>query len=208
MKINLSLKKYIEDNILPIYQKLDLAHSGNHVFDVINKSLSIAKDYDVNLDMIYTIAAFHDVGLIKDRKTHHIIGGKMLAEDEFIQNIFTKAEIKIMQEAVEDHRASNKTAPRSIYGKIVGEADRAENMDKIIERCLLFQMKSDEDTFDEIYPSVYDHIVTKYGENGYLTVWLKTVYVEEMLSDIRKLLKDSIKFKQYTKNIFNKMKFE
>jgi len=207
MKINLILKKHIEDNILPIYRKLDLAHSGDHVFDVINKALNIAKDYDVNLDMIYTIAAFHDIGLIKDRKMHHIIGGQMLAEDKFLRNIFKNAEIKIMQEAIEDHRASNKTAPRTIYGKIVAEADRAENMDKVIERCLLFQMKSNEDTFDDIYPSVYDHIVTKYGENGYLNVWLKTVYVEKMLSDIRELLKDPIKFKKYSKNVFERIKF-
>src|SRR5690606_8762465 len=113
--INQELKKYIETTILPKYQTLDLAHSGNHVYDVIEISLEIARDYDLNLDMVYTIAAFHDVGLVVEREKHHIIGGEMLFHDAFINKYFNNEQIIIMKEAVEDHRASSKHPPRSIY---------------------------------------------------------------------------------------------
>src|SRR5690554_1412253 len=112
------LIEYCERNIIPKYKLLDLAHQPNHVFDVIEKSLIIAKDYDVNIQMIYVVAVFHDIGLLVNRKTHHIDGGKILKDDVFIQNYFTTDEIVIMKQAVEDHRASNDDAPRTIYGKI------------------------------------------------------------------------------------------
>src|SRR5690606_8696569 len=151
--IDNKLKTYIEGNILPKYQTLDAAHRGNHVFDVIKKSFEIAKGYDVDLDMVYTIAAFHDVGLIVERDKHHIIGGEMLYQDDTIKNFFTEEQLVIMKEAVEDHRASSKNPPRSIYGKIVAEADRSDTMDTVIERTILYRMKYNE-SFEEIYPDI------------------------------------------------------
>ncbi len=203
--INNELKEYIELNILPKYKLLDLAHSGSHVHDVIDKSLEIAKDYDVNLNMVYTIAAFHDLGLIVERERHHIISGQMLLEDNFIKNLFTLEELVNMKEAVEDHRASSKNSPRTIYGKIVAEADRSDTMETIIKRTILFRAKNSE-SFESIYSDIYKHIEEKYGENGYLKVWLDTKYTRKMLYDIRTLLKNPTAFKEYTKNIYDTLK--
>ncbi len=202
--INEELRTYIELNIVPKYQLLDKAHSGNHVQDVIDKSLEIAKDYDVDLNMVYTIAAFHDLGLIVERERHHIIGGEMLFNDLYINSIFSMDELIIMKEAVEDHRASLKNPPRSIYGKIVAEADRSDTMDTIIERTILFRSKNFE-SFESIYPHVYAHIVEKYGEGGYLQVYLETKYSKKMLSDIRELLKNPEAFKEYVRNIYERL---
>lgn len=202
--INRRLKAYIQLNILPKYQLLDKAHSGNHVDDVIKTSLEIAKDYDVNLNMVYAIASFHDIGLIVERDKHHIIGGEMLFNDVFMNSFFTKIELGIMKEAVEDHRASSKESPRSIYGMIVAEADRSDTMDTIIERTILFRAKNNE-SFESIYPDVFLHIKEKYGENGYLKVWLETKYTKKMLTDIRGLLKNPDVFKAYAKSIYNKL---
>lgn len=203
--INNELKTYIELNILPKYKFLDMAHSGSHVQDVIEKSLEIAKDYNVDLNMVYTIAAFHDIGLIIDRDRHHIISGEMLFEDYFIKKFFTLEQLITMKEAVEDHRASSKNPPRSIYGSIVAEADRSDTMDIVIERSILFRA-TDSESFESIYPDVYKHIQEKYGENGYLKVLLETKYTQKMLSDIRALLKNPVAFKEYTKKIFEKIK--
>ena len=199
---NQELKKYIETTILPKYQTLDLAHSGNHVFDVIETSFDIAKDYDLNLDMVYTIAAFHDVGLVVEREKHHIIGGEMLFHDAFINMYFNNEQIIIMKEAVEDHRASSKHPPRSIYGKVIAEADRSDTMDTVIERTILFRLKQNE-SFETMYPDIYQHIVEKYGENGYLQVWLETKRTKKMLEDIRKLLLDPKEFKSYIKRKYD-----
>lgn len=43
---------------------------------------------------------------------------------------------KIMKEAVEDHRASASHAPRSIYGKIVAEADRDLEPETVFRRTI------------------------------------------------------------------------
>lgn len=203
--IDKALKLYLETNILPKYQFLDLAHSGNHVYDVIEKSLEIAQNYNVDLNMVYTVAAFHDVGLIADRARHHIIGAQMLFDDEFLKGRFSLEQLNIMRAAVEDHRASAKAPPRSIYGAIVAEADRSDDMDTVIRRTILFRAKNDE-SFQKIYPDIYEHIQNKYGENGYLKVFLETKHTKKMLFDIRNLLKDKKVFKAYVKKIYDQIK--
>src|SRR5690606_33144825 len=100
---------------------------------------------------------------------------------------------------------SSKTPPRSIYGKIICEADRSDTMDTVIERTILFRMKNNE-SFESIYLDVLKHIQDKYGENGYLKVWLKTKGTTEMLTDIRGLLQNEIEFKKYAEKIYEKIK--
>lgn len=112
--INKELKKHLEVNVIPLYDKLDLAHQRSHVYEVIDNSFNIANSFDVNLDMIYTIAVYHDVGLIKERKTHHLIGGQMLLDDETLKLYFNDEQMIIMQQAVEDHRASL-PYPQEVY---------------------------------------------------------------------------------------------
>ena len=47
-----------------------------------------------------------------------------------------------MKEAVEDHRASNKHVPRSIYGKIVAEADRIIDPDITLRRTVQYGLSN------------------------------------------------------------------
>lgn len=74
--------------------------------------------------MVYTIAAYHDLGLCKDRATHHLVSVKFLRMIKCCTDGLQRKEIRVMKEAVEDHRASSDHESRSIYGKIVAEADR------------------------------------------------------------------------------------
>jgi len=120
--IDKTLKEYIEQNILPLYEQFDKAHQLTHVQKVIDESLRLAKEYNLNENMAYTIAAFHDTGLRINRETHHTESAKTLLADKRLHQWFSDRELAIMAEAVEDHRASSKNAPRSIYGKIVAEA--------------------------------------------------------------------------------------
>lgn len=204
--IDLKLKNYIEENIIPIYEQLDKAHKSNHVYNVIESAFYISKNYDVDLNMIYVICAFHDIGLIENREKHHIIGGEMLMNDNFINNYFNNENLTIMKEAVEDHRASIKNPPRSIYGKIIAEADRTNSIEEVIERCILFAVSKNKTyNFEDIFIHVNNHVIDKYGKDGYLKVWLKTELVEKMLFDIRELLKNPKEFKDYCYNIFLKI---
>ena len=69
--INCELKEYVEREILPRYDHFDTAHRRDHVETVIEAALRLAEGYDVDRDMVYTIAAYHDTGLAYGREHHH-----------------------------------------------------------------------------------------------------------------------------------------
>ena len=95
-----SLKNYIETSILPLYDDFDAAHQRNHVDMVIELSMAIAQNLNVNEDMVYVIAAYHDTGLAVDRKTHHLVSGKIVREDAWLPDWFTAGEIEISHRLV------------------------------------------------------------------------------------------------------------
>ena len=132
--VSLDLMEFVERNILPRYNDFDRAHSLNHVTGVIRRSLEIAKTMGADMNMAYAIAAYHDLGLSGPRAIHHLTGGKILSSDARLKKWFTPDQIRIMREAVEDHRASASHAPRSVYGKIVAEADRDLDPESVFRR--------------------------------------------------------------------------
>lgn len=101
--MNTGLTLYIEKEIIPRYKGFDKAHREDHVRMVIEQSLEIARHYGINLDMVYAIAAFHDLGLEVDRKTHHLESGRIIREDPRLREWFSQEEIETMAQAVEDH---------------------------------------------------------------------------------------------------------
>ena len=140
--VNKNLVKYIETMIIPRYADFDKGHNIEHVNTVINESLKLASQCNEKLEYAYVIAAYHDLGLCEGRELHHIVSGKILEADTRLSQWFLLDEIKLMKEAVEDHRASSKTPPRSIYGRIVAEADRDIVPLKIIKRTIQYSMKN------------------------------------------------------------------
>jgi len=175
-ELNESLIKYINDKIIPMYKKFDKGHDVNHVTSVINDSLKIAeilKD-DVDMNIVYTIAAFHDTGLSKNRDVHHIESGKIVRKDTFLRTIFDKDTIELIAQACEDHRASSKHPPRSLYGKVVSDADRSDNLDTMFKRAYNFgKHNNPELSEEEHFERVYEHLSEKYGRKGYVKYHLK-----------------------------------
>ena len=136
--VNPEIIAYIEQEILPCYDHFDAAHQRDHIDAVISRSLELAKHYDVDSDMVYTIAAYHDTGICEGRETHHLVSGCIIREDQKLRDWFTEEQIETMAQAAEDHRASSGSEPRSIYGKIVAEADRLISPEKVIRRTIQF----------------------------------------------------------------------
>lgn len=133
--MNNELVQYIENEIFLLYNRNEEGHGINHIKTVIKRSLELAKDYDVDIDMVYTIASYHDLGHYIDRKTHEIISAEIFMKDEKIRQWFTDEQRSIIKEAIEDHRASSNHEPRTIYGKIVSTADRTIiDIDNTIKR--------------------------------------------------------------------------
>lgn len=121
-RVNKDLKKYIEENIFPKYDKF-YAHGMIHINNVIDNMLMLADYYDLNLDMAYTIASYHDSGLGIDRENHEYESGKILINDKELKKYFSEEQLDIMREAIEDHRGSRKTRPRNFYGECISDSD-------------------------------------------------------------------------------------
>lgn len=203
MTINNRLKEYIEQEILPLYFSFDKAHNIDHVEQVIEQSLSLAQHYDVDMDMVYTIAAYHDTGLADGREYHHIASGKILCADSRLKEFFSEEQIVTMCEAVEDHRASSKSAPRSIYGRIVAEADRCIDPITIIRRTVQFSLKHYPTlTTEEHFARCSNHIDEKYGKNGYLKLWIPQSNNAARLAELQEIADDVATLRSIFDTIF------
>ena len=204
MYIDPSLKIYIEKEIIPKYDLFDKAHQRSHVTNVIDESLKIASYYQVNINMVYTIAACHDIGLCKGRDRHHIVSGELIRKNCKLRQWFSKEEIETMAEAAEDHRASNDYVPRSIYGKIVAEADRELNPMICIRRAVQYNMANyPELDIEGKYQQIVGHLRKKYDEGGYVRLWIPESDKAKHLAELRQLLKNEAKMRSIIKRMIS-----
>lgn len=184
--INQKLQQYIEENILPRYDHFDKAHQQAHARMVISQSLELAEQMDVDIDMVYAIAAYHDTGLCEGREHHHEVSAHIIHEDQNLRQWFTEEQIAVMAEAAEDHRASADHEPRSIYGRIVAEADRFIDPQTIIERTMQYGLDHyPELSREEHFKRMVQHLKEKYGRSGYLKLWFDESPNARRLEELR-----------------------
>lgn len=214
-ELNPTIVKYIETEIIPRYGKA-AGHRDSHISQVITRSLGFAKrinsgeikDKDfkgkINLDMCYVVAAFHDLGRLVDDETHEKISAKILKEDQKLPEFFSPSEIQTMAEAVEDHRASNRHEPRSVYGRIVSSADRNTKVNVMLKRCYE-KVRADfpDETEDEIIERVRVILRKKYG--GHAGYAAKKMYFpdpdfEKALTEIERVTRDFKTFRKLYDN--------
>lgn len=201
--MNNELVQYIENEIFPLYNRNEEGHGINHIKTVIKRSIELAKGYDVDLDMVYTIASYHDLGHYIDRNKHEIISAEIFMKDEKIKQWFTDEQRNIIKEAIEDHRASSNHEPRTIYGKIISTADRTIiDIDNTIKRSYSYGKRnyiglSEEEQIER----VYQHLTEKYGENGYAKVYLEDKEFEDALDKLRQALSNKEEFIKRVKKV-------
>ena len=185
------LQTYLEAEIIPRYRHFDKAHQEDHARSVIAQALDLSRYYDVDPDLVYAAAAYHDTGLAVDRATHHLESGKIIRADARLREWFTEAEIEIIAQAADDHRASAKTAPRSIYGRLIAEADRLIDPITIIRRTIQFGLSH----YPELPPEGHwertlEHLREKYGDGGYLQLWIPESPNAGRLEELRKIIRE------------------
>ena len=189
--MNPGLKRYIEREIIPRYEHFDRAHDVGHVRTVIARSLELAARYEVDADMVYAIAAYHDTGLVNGRENHHLDAGRILAADHELRRWFSEEQVKVMRQAVEDHRASSKNAPRSIYGRIVAEADRVIDPATIIRRTVQYGLDHCPGLDREgHFVRCLEHLREKYAEGGYLKLWIPESENARQLEALREVIRN------------------
>ena len=204
--VNSGLIQYVEREIIPRYDRFDKAHQRDHVLMVIRQSLDIASHLDVDKDMVYAIAAYHDTGLCEGRELHHAVSARIIKADQKLRKWFTEEQIQTMADAAEDHRASAKQAPRTIYGRIVAEADRFINPVTITQRTIQYGLDHyPEISREEQYQRMVTHLKEKYGRNGYLKLWFPDSPNAERLEQLRRMIDDEQVLAQLFQDYFKKL---
>lgn len=208
------LREYIEKEILPRYNWFDAAHRIGHVHEVISQSMQLAAHYEVDRNMVYTIAAYHDTGLCEGREMHHKSSGRILREEKVLREfllpdsspLFTPQQIETMAQAVEDHRASSANAPRSIYGKIVAEADRIIDGPTIVQRTIQYGLSNYPHLDKEgHYQRFLEHMAEKYACGGYLKLWIPESPNAKRLAAFQEVLEDPAATRQIFEEEWEKL---
>lgn len=194
--VNPSLEKYLLEEIVPRYSGFDLAHREDHAMTVISQAMLLldgmpSDGTPVDRDMLMAAAACHDLGLVNGRNNHHLDSGKIIREDERLKEWFDTEQIETIAQAAEDHRASGKSAPRSIYGMLVAEADRVIDGETIIRRTIQFGQKHyPELDRDGHIERAVAHLREKYGRGGYLKLWIPWSDNAARLAELQDIIAD------------------
>ncbi len=205
-EVSLDLMQFVEPQILPRYTAFGRSHGLAHVQRVIKNSLELGRMLGVNINMVYAIAAYHDLGMEGPRAIHHITSGKILVSDARLKRWFSPEQINIMKEAVEDHRASASHAPRSIYGKIVAEADRDLDPEVVFTRAIEFGLERYPELGKEEQWRRFDsHMEEKYSNHGYIRLWISNSPNEKRLKEIREIIADKKRLRQNFDRIYDKL---
>ena len=187
---------YVESSVIPAYAGFDKGHQEGHVRYVMGQAMALATHYDVDPEMVYVAAACHDLGLAEDRATHHLVSGRMVRADAVLRRWFSAEQVETMAQAVEDHRASSDHAPRSIYGRLVAEADRQIVPETVIRRTVQFGFSHYPELDREgHWQRTCEHLQEKYAEGGYLKLWIPESPNAARLADLRAIIRDKARLR-------------
>lgn len=187
-----------------MYDHFDRGHRRDHARQVIERSAELARGFEVDDEMVYTIAAYHDTGLKYGRENHHTDSARIIAKDGELRRWFSEEQIVTIAEAAEDHRASAKQAPRTIYGRIVAEADRLINPELILRRTVQYSLAN--------YPTLdkeghwlrsLQHLNEKYAVGGYLRIWIEESDNSRLLGELRKIIANEEQLREIFEMIFS-----
>lgn len=199
-EIDQELEKYIKDNVLTQYDINNIGgHGKEHIIDVIQRSFELIKEFNLNVDtnMVYVIAAYHDIGYKEDKENHEKVSADKFLEDEEIKKFFNEEQIQIISEAIIDHRASLEYEARSIYGKIVSSADREISVENMLKRSFLYQSDKHQDenpSTMQVIEYSFKKLSSKFGKNGYAKMYYPDRKYVDYLNEMQELLENKEKF--------------
>jgi uncharacterized protein len=207
------LEKYVFDEIVPRYADFDPAHREDHAVTVIEQSMELLdrmpSSYShetVSREILFAAAACHDLGLVNGRERHHLDSGIIIRSDSRLREWFSEEQIETIAQAAEDHRASGKSAPRSIYGMLVAEADRVIDGETIIKRTIQYGLTNypELDREGHIIRAI-GHLREKYGRGGYLKLWIPWSDNAASLSALQETIADDSAIYRETARIYDSL---
>ena len=201
------IREFVEREIVPRYNDFDAGHDIEHVHTVISQALSLAQYYpEVDQCIVLVSAAYHDLGLVNGREHHHTDSARIIREDVRLRQWFSEEEIHTIADAAEDHRASSDHEPRTIYGRIVAEADRIIDGETIVRRALQYGMKHEPGLDREgQYLRLMEHMREKYDYGGYLKLWIPQSDNAKRLEEFRQTLANEKAFRRLFDTIYDSL---
>jgi len=213
MEIRKELVEYIEGKIKPQYANFDVVHDVDHFYFVVNNCINYTKylidnGVDLDIDMAYTIGAFHDLGLIKGEDMHTQYSADMLRFDEELKNFFTTDEIETMAVAIEDHASLLDREPRNIYGKLIADAERSNSIKNAFERPIILSLENDPKDMSKTkrVNKIIKFVDEKFGKNGYVKFWLGVSDVVQEQNKLWELLEDKSKCRKFVNKLYDDIK--
>jgi uncharacterized protein len=209
--IRKELLDYINDKIKPAYKNFDKAHALSHFKFVTNNCIEYGKElinkgFDIDLEIAYVVGAFHDIGIIKGREGHAKSSGEIVRKDGILKKFYNADTIELIAQAVEDHSSHLMYEPRSIYGKIVADADRNNTLYLVFSRPIKYGLKHEKDnTRTEHIDRVYNFVQDKFGKNGYVKYWLDIPKTRQEQNKVWELLDDEKTCKGYISGILDEV---
>lgn len=168
------------------YAKNDAGHKIDHAYDVYLEMLRLNKSLELNLDedMIFMTAFTHDLFIHEGRQFHHnaAMNYVVASSDPFLDN-FDPDQLWVIGQAVNEHRASGKDHYSNDYSRIIRLADKGvPDLNKIIMRGYTSNKHKHDGLTDEMAIEVLDHLVKKFGRDGYgfKSVDYRKVYGHEL----------------------------
>jgi len=110
------------------------AHNMDHVMRVYNNALLLAKDENVDMEVIRIAALLHDIGSIKEYESStfdHAIEGAKLAEPFLEKLKLPKDKIQHILDCIVSHRYRTDQKPKTEEAKIIFDADKLETIGAI-----------------------------------------------------------------------------
>ncbi len=188
------------ETILKKYENCDKAHGIPHIEGVWKRAKEIRKLVPEPIDerILMACCYFHDLGNLVNRKEHHLESGKMVMEDEGLKEFFTEDEILIIKEAVEDHRTSLKSNPRSIYGMILKDADKDDDVGESLYRAYIYSKEKGLGNCEkEWFDSTFAQLNKKFGTNGSVTYCILDENTSPFIKQMKTLANDRKAFDAY-----------
>lgn len=206
------LKDYIKNEIKSKYKNFDKGHNVAHFNFVVNNCVNYGKQLrekgeNVDLDIAYIVGAFHDIGIINGREGHALASGKIVREDKMLKKYYSPEQIEMMAQAVEDHSSHLSYEPRSIYGKIVADADRNNTKYLVFSRPIKYGLKNEQKGMSKEWHinRVYNFVNNKFGRNGYVKYHLDIPDTRKEQDAVWELLDDEKLCKTYIEGLFDEI---
>ena len=111
-----------------------------------------------------------------------------------------------MREAIEDHRASATTPPRTIYGMIVAEADRQIVPEVVMTRTVQYGLSHyPNHSKEEHWERFVAHLREKYDYGGYLKLYIPHSDNATRLEELRQIIAQPTKLREEFEKIWEKL---